>query len=166
MKRHSSDKGRLNIWFLKKFFFKILFILDRAEGRKKEREKTSMCGCLFCTPYWGPYLAHNPGMCPDWESNQRPFGLQAGTQSTEPHQPGINIWFFKKKTGSKCQPVICQPINDVTLHYTNVTINSPKDTVHHSFFLFRVMLTYRFDGLIFPHNIYTSKNLVLSVRAM
>ena len=24
----------------------------------------------------------------DWESNQRPFSLQAGTQSTEPHQPG------------------------------------------------------------------------------
>ena len=33
-------------------------------------------------------LAHNPGMCPDWELNQWPFGLQAGTQSTEPHQPG------------------------------------------------------------------------------
>ena len=32
-------------------------------------------------------LAHNPGMCPDWELNQQPFGLQAGTQSTEPHQP-------------------------------------------------------------------------------
>ena len=27
-------------------------------------------------------------MCPDWESNWRPFGSQAGTQSTEPHQPG------------------------------------------------------------------------------
>ena len=25
---------------------------------------------------------------PDWESNRRPFGLQSGTQSTEPHQPG------------------------------------------------------------------------------
>ena len=23
-------------------------------------------------------LAYNPGVCPDWESNQRPFGLQAG----------------------------------------------------------------------------------------
>ena len=33
-------------------------------------------------------LVHNPGMCPDWESNQQPFGLQAGAQSTEPHQPG------------------------------------------------------------------------------
>ena len=25
-------------------------------------------------------------MCPDWKSNLRPFGLQASTQSTEPHQ--------------------------------------------------------------------------------
>ena len=25
-------------------------------------------------------LACNPGMCPDWESNWRPFGLQAGAQ--------------------------------------------------------------------------------------
>ena len=33
-------------------------------------------------------LAHNPDLCPDWELNQRPFGLQAGTQSTELHQQG------------------------------------------------------------------------------
>ena len=33
-------------------------------------------------------LARNPGMCPDWESDQQPFGSQAGSQSTEPHQPG------------------------------------------------------------------------------
>ena len=30
-------------------------------------------------------LACYPGMCPDWESNQQPFGSKAGTQSTEPH---------------------------------------------------------------------------------
>ena len=34
-------------------------------------------------------LACNPGMCPYWELNQQPFGLQAGTQSTEPHRPGL-----------------------------------------------------------------------------
>ena len=33
-------------------------------------------------------VAHNPGMCPDWQSNQRPFGSQVGTQSTEQHHPG------------------------------------------------------------------------------
>ena len=39
-------------------------------------------------------LAHNPGMCPDWESNQRPFGSQAGAQSTKQHQPGQKLAFF------------------------------------------------------------------------
>ena len=33
-------------------------------------------------------LAGNPGMCPDWELNRQPFGLQDGAQSIEPHQPG------------------------------------------------------------------------------
>ena len=33
-------------------------------------------------------LAHNPGMCPDWELNQQPFASQSGAQSTEPYQPG------------------------------------------------------------------------------
>ena len=28
-------------------------------------------------------------MWPDWESNWRPLGSQSGTQSTEPHQPGL-----------------------------------------------------------------------------
>ena len=38
-------------------------------------------------------LAHNPGMCPDSESNQRYFGLQAGAQFTEPHQPGLTLLY-------------------------------------------------------------------------
>ena len=38
-------------------------------------------------------LAHNPGMCPDWELNQGPFGSQASAQSTEPHQPGLYLSF-------------------------------------------------------------------------
>ena len=36
-------------------------------------------------------LACNPGMCPDWELNQRPFGSQACAQPTELHQPGLKI---------------------------------------------------------------------------
>ena len=39
-------------------------------------------------------LAHNPGMCPDWESNQRPFGFQVRAQSTELYQPGQNLSFL------------------------------------------------------------------------
>ena len=33
-------------------------------------------------------LAHNPGMCPDWELKLEPFGSQAHIQSAELHQPG------------------------------------------------------------------------------
>ena len=44
--------------------------------------------------------AHNPGMCPDWESNRRPFGLQACTQSTEPHQPGLDATLMAPLTRS------------------------------------------------------------------
>ena len=62
--------------------------LERGEGRERQRE-TSMCGCFSRAPYWG--LAHNPGMCPDWESNQQHFGSQADTQSTEPRQPPTSV---------------------------------------------------------------------------
>ena len=36
-------------------------------------------------------LAHNPDMCPDWESNLHLFGSEAGMQYTEPQQPGLLI---------------------------------------------------------------------------
>ena len=34
-------------------------------------------------------LTCNLGMCPDQESNQRPFGLLEDTHPTEPHQSGL-----------------------------------------------------------------------------
>ena len=42
-------------------------------------------------------LACNPGMCPDWELNQQPFGLQDSTQSTEPHQSGQNAFLISSE---------------------------------------------------------------------
>ena len=36
-------------------------------------------------------LTCNPGMYPDWGLNQQPFGLQARTQSTKPHQTGLIV---------------------------------------------------------------------------
>ena len=37
-----------------------------------------MCGCLSHGPSLASTgdLARNPGMCPDWELNRQPFGLQ------------------------------------------------------------------------------------------
>ena len=49
-------------------------------------------GCLQCAPYWGPGL--QPRLCPDWELNGQPFGLQATTQYTELHQPGLLVAFY------------------------------------------------------------------------
>ena len=63
-----------------------LFIFrERREG-EREGEKHQCMGASHMPPTGD--LAHNPGMCPDWESNQWPFGSQASAQSTEPHQPG------------------------------------------------------------------------------
>ena len=64
------------------FILKILFIFREGEGERQGAKHK--CVIASCAPPTGD-LAHNPGICPDWESNWRPFGLQAGTQSTEPH---------------------------------------------------------------------------------
>ena len=57
-------------------------------GREERREgEKHQCVVARHTPPTRD-LAHNPGTCPDWESNQQPFGSQAGAQSTEPPQPG------------------------------------------------------------------------------
>ena len=63
--------------------------LDRREGWEKEERNISVWLPLMC-PLLGTW-PHNPGMCPDWELSQGPFSSQAGTQSTEPHQPGLYI---------------------------------------------------------------------------
>ena len=75
------------------YFFKgfIYLFLERGEGREKERERNIDVQEIHWSVafHMPPTGDPNPGMCPDWESNQQPFGLQAGTQSTEPHQPGL-----------------------------------------------------------------------------
>ena len=46
-------------------------------------------------------LAGDPGMYPNRESNQLPFGSQASTHSTEPHQPGLFIYFQREGKGGR-----------------------------------------------------------------
>ena len=52
--------------------------LEWGEGREKEREKNidvwvkNLSVASHKVPCGG--LGSNPGMCPDWESNWRPFG--------------------------------------------------------------------------------------------
>ena len=76
------------------FFFKyfILFIF-RERGREGEREREKhQCMVASLMPPAGD-LARNPGMCADWELNQRPFGSQASAQFTEPYQPGPGVLY-------------------------------------------------------------------------
>ena len=74
-----SSRWSLNIIIsipLKHYLFIYLF-LEREEGREKERERhidvrekhLSAVSCMH--PEQG--AGHNPGMCPDWESNQQPL---------------------------------------------------------------------------------------------
>ena len=80
--------------FFKKDFYYFIFRQRGRERGEKERN-ISVWLPLMCPPLGN--LACHPDMCPDRESNQRPFGLQTSTQSTELHQPGLEyflIYFF------------------------------------------------------------------------
>ena len=72
--------------FLKDYIY---LFLEKGEG--KERGRETQCVVASCTSPMGD-LACNPRMCPDWEWNRQPFGSQAHTQSTELHQPGLQIF--------------------------------------------------------------------------
>ena len=85
-----SISSSSSISFLKIYY---LFIF-RQKWRKGVREgEKHQCVVASHTPPTGD-LACNPGIFPDWESNWWPFGLQASTQSTEPHQPGLVLLVF------------------------------------------------------------------------
>ena len=82
---------KTHCFFNLKNFFKFIF---RERGREGERGgERQQCVVTCLTPLTGD-LAHNPGMCPNWELSQWPFGLQAGTQFSEPHQPGQNTLLY------------------------------------------------------------------------
>ena len=63
-----------------------MYFYREGKGERKSGRETSMCGYLSSATYWGP----GPVMCPDWELNRQPFGLQAQAQCTESYP------YFKK----------------------------------------------------------------------
>ena len=80
------------LWFL--CLFRIFYVFTFRERRKegeREGEKHQCVAASHAPPTGG--VAHNPGMCPDCESNWWPIGLHASTLSTEPHQPGLYALF-------------------------------------------------------------------------
>ena len=93
--------------FNKGLITKILFIYFRQREREGERGEKHQC-VVTSRALLTRDLACNPGMCPDWESNRRPFGLKADAQSTQPHQPGLIIYFFTSLADGR--DVYFQPI--------------------------------------------------------
>ena len=95
---------------LMSFFFFLWFSLFFERGREGEREseRHQCVGGFRVLPPRDP--ACNPDMCPDWESNLRPFGVQAGAQSTEPHQPGPDIFFVRYKYHARFILFVCMYI--------------------------------------------------------
>ena len=91
-----SENGQVKIHNSFFFFLRFSLFVFRERGRDKERGgEKHRCVFASCAPPTGD-LAHNPGMCPDWQ----PFGLQDGTQSTEPHQLGENLQLLHYFTSS------------------------------------------------------------------
>ena len=99
----------------------ILFLFIFREKKGGIEGEKHYCAVASHAPPTGD-LAHNPGMCPDWESNLQPFGSQAGAQSTEPHQPGLNTYFSYTNI-----PRI--EFNLLTGHSKRLTVRKVQDTV-------------------------------------
>ena len=80
---------------LTKLLFKdfIYLLLERGKGRERninmQETRELVVSCL--PPAGNP--AHNPGMCPEWESNWWLLGSQDSPKSTEPHQLGHQTGF-------------------------------------------------------------------------
>ena len=86
--KKSHHKIIYSICFFKRFIY---LSISRETGREREKEgEKHQCVVASHTPTRNP--ACNPGTCPDWELNWRPFGSEASAQSTEPHQPGLNMF--------------------------------------------------------------------------
>ena len=78
---------------LLKNIFLFIYFLERGEGKEKDKERNIHVWLPLAWPPTGD-LAYNPGMCPDWELNWGPYGLQATAQSIESHQLEMYCYFF------------------------------------------------------------------------
>ena len=58
-----------------------MFTDFRERGGDGERQRERNIDQMPLTGALMGDLACNPGMCPDWESNQQPFGLWDDTQT-------------------------------------------------------------------------------------
>ena len=80
--------------------FFLLLIPEREEGRERKRKGNTTVRNIDRLPPAETTTRDqtcNPGMCPDWDSTLRPFGVWDDTQLTEPHWPGLRSVLPKNK---------------------------------------------------------------------
>ena len=73
-------------------FFFLLLVPERGERRDKERERNTDQLPPACAPAGDQTC--DPGMCPDRELNQRPFGLQVTPSQLSHTGQGFSVLFF------------------------------------------------------------------------
>nr|KAF6279136.1 hypothetical protein mMyoMyo1_010179 [Myotis myotis] len=64
---------------------------ERGTDRQTSTVRENPGSAASCTPPTGDG-AHNPGLCPDRESNPGPLGPQADALSTEPHRLEAGVY--------------------------------------------------------------------------
>ena len=92
-KEISSLKSLL-IYFLKGYFTSIQ---ERGEGERIERKREIHGLPPACTPTTRGW-SHNPGTCPDQQSNQWPLVYRTILQPTEPRWPELPWYFYLKES--------------------------------------------------------------------
>ena len=85
-----GKKWHIYLFYFLKTDFIYLFWERGSEGEREGEEHP--CVVASREPPTGD-LARNPGVCPDWESNWQPFGLQAATQSEVAYLSDLNKSF-------------------------------------------------------------------------
>ena len=79
-------------------FLRDQFLRERGRERGRERQKQwcerkALIACLPYAPQLGNHMRSQPTMCPDWELNLQPFSYRTTLQPTEPHWPGLSLYF-------------------------------------------------------------------------
>ena len=86
----------------------IQLILEREEGREKERENIGCLTHAHAHALTGEQTC-NPGTCPDRESNHQPYASQDDTQPTEPHWSRLLNFLKDCSSGFMFFPLLLLP---------------------------------------------------------
>ena len=89
-----------------RLLFQRFYLFIKKRGREGEREgEKHQCVVASRAPTTGS-LARNPGMCPDWESNWRPFGSQPMLNPQSHPSQGMESMRLLQIYGLYCKNIV------------------------------------------------------------